>query len=469
LLKDQWNFHHPTLMLVTAKLASQIFRTPADDQPMVELGRWVSAAFAAAGVTAIALLGFWYRGFAGFFGVGLILGLHHQVFELAHYFKEDTALLAGLALSFLALAIFEERRTRAGALLLGAACGLSVSAKYIGIIAAIPAVIVIACAPEPRNNSRRTVHALFFLAGFIVVCAVANYPLLANFQTFESSFHREIALATGGKGDVARSVPHSEYLRAFVVNTNLALWLLLAAFLVRFWKTRRERSLTQWCAVIFPVAFAAALSFSPKANDRYFLPCTALFGFLAGLGVADAAAILRDRARLAQPLALGICLATVAVFQVLHFPPIIPNSLAEYFQAFAHDDRSELADWILKNLPPDAVIAQDTWVSLPTPDRPARLKVQTPLPQKIIGGRTALPDLGGLADLTRQGVTHVVISENDYGRYRRAAVTAREKTAAEFLRKKEFYDALLGSGPPLWERSRGAVIYLHPGLRVYRL
>src|SRR2546423_1268909 len=153
LINNEWNFHHPTLMLATAKLAAHIFHVPSDEQQIVQTGRWVSAVFAAMAVTAFALLAFYYRGFFGFFAVAVMLALHHQIFELAHYMKEDTALLMGLAIAFLALGFFEQHRTPFGALLLGSACGLSLSAKYIGVVAVIPAVAVLVCPPGVLRQS----------------------------------------------------------------------------------------------------------------------------------------------------------------------------------------------------------------------------------------------------------------------------------------------------------------------------
>lgn len=472
LLENEWNFHHPTLMLVSAKLAAQLFHTPPEPQRIVETGRWVSAFFAALGVTALALLAASLRGLAGFLGVTVTLALHHQVFELAHYMKEDTALFMGLALTFLALGYFEARRTGLSALLLGAACGLSLSAKYLGIIAAIPALVALIFSQKKSAAENRAKFLWLFFAGLLVVTAAANYPLLANLQNFTSSFGREVALVTEGKGDVTRQVPHSEYLRAFIDNTNFALWLLLVAFLVRFWKMRRERGFTEWSAVIFPFALALAMSFSPKANDRYFLPCTALFGFMTGLGTVDAAELLQDRLRLRKCTWIAVIVLITAVFQIVHIPKIIPNSLAEYYQAFREDDRKELAEWISKNLPADAVIAQDTYVGLPTPDRPERLKVQPLLAQNILSGRRPLVELTDSENpdsLCAQGVTYVVTSESDYGRYRRATLEPKDDRQAEFLRKKKFYDNLRANYPLLWSRSRSAVIYLHPGLELYRL
>ena len=45
----------------------------------------------------------------------------------------------------------------------------------------------------------------------------------------------------------------------------------------------------------------------------------------------------------------------------------------------------------------------------------------------------------------------------------------RDLADKHFLRAKAFYEELLRDGEPLFERDRGTVIYLHPGIRVYAI
>src|SRR5882724_9227570 len=58
LLTSDWNFHHPMLLLTTSKAAIDIAQVPMHEQNVVEVGRWVSAVFAAAAIVALSLLGF---------------------------------------------------------------------------------------------------------------------------------------------------------------------------------------------------------------------------------------------------------------------------------------------------------------------------------------------------------------------------------------------------------------------------
>src|ERR1700744_484117 len=51
-----WNYHHPMLLLTTAKAAVDLVGAGQQEQSIVEVGRWVSAAFAAIAVVALSLL-----------------------------------------------------------------------------------------------------------------------------------------------------------------------------------------------------------------------------------------------------------------------------------------------------------------------------------------------------------------------------------------------------------------------------
>ena len=425
----QWNFHHPMLMLGTAKFFAHTIGAGADQARIGLAGRWASALFASIAVVAFALLAFHYRGLRGFWIVGLLLTTHHQLFELAHYFKEDTALLAGMALAFHALKLVSERPTRAAVLYLGASCGLAISGKYLGALVILPALPV-------------------------------------HLATFRQSFGREMDFVVAGQRGMTRSVPHTEYLSAFRNNTTPALWLFLGWHLVTFWRTRRSRSLADWLIVTFPFFFALLLSFSPKANDRYFLPATALFTFLAGLGALDGAAWLE---KFWPPrLALAACAGLALIAQIIAPPdPFDWKTVSEYYRAFSHDDRADLRAWIETNLPPDAVLAQDASARLPVTGSEKERR-EPPLRQRVLGTKLA-GARGTLEELRAAGVTYVVASQNDYGRYFRDAYRARAGGGDAVARDREFYERLFHEGELLWSRPRGAVIYLHPGLQLYRL
>jgi 4-amino-4-deoxy-L-arabinose transferase-like glycosyltransferase len=452
IIDGQWNFHHPALMLAATKAAIFVFRVPLDPQHVTVTGRWLSATFCAIAVVSLALLAWRLRGPMAFFAVALLAGLHHQVFELAHYFKEDAALLMGIAIAFLALDRFLEKRSAPAAALLGLACAIALSAKYLGVVMLIPAGIALA----RSQPGKRAALVVSFAAALLLATAAANYPLIANLATFQQSFHRELTLAAAGQGGMTHRIPNTEYFPIFGQNMNPALWLLLAVFVFTFLRDRKRKTFGEWTVVVFPFAYLLLLACSPKSNDRYFLPAAAFFALLAAFGLMETARILSPK--IGARFAWLACFAVAASFSVY--------SLFQYDIAFAHDDRRELSDWIRANLPATAVLAQDSRVGLPTPDREERLPWQPAIPQRVIGVKLKSATLD---ELRASGVTHVAVSESDYGRYFRRAGRAREEFQSEFAQRRAFYESLFERGEKLWSRPRGTVIYLHPGLELYRL
>lgn len=125
-----------------------------------------------------------------------------------------------------------------------------------------------------------------------------------------------------------------------------------------------------------------------------------------------------------------------------------------------------MLDWIRANVPQTAVIAGENRADLPVERRAERLAVQPLLPQRVIETKY-IADLGATpAALAAQGIGYIVVSESDYGIFFRKAASGH--LTPEMQRKREFYEALWNL-QPLWERPRGTGIYLHPGLRVYRV
>lgn len=481
-IAGEWNFHHPMLLLGTARAVVELAGVEKREQPVVEAGRWVSATFMAIAVVALSLLAYAWRGWEAAIGTGAALALHHQLYELAHYMKEDSALLAGMALSFLMMLAISYRPTLLRAALLGVACGLAISGKYLGIVAVGMAVAVIwKCGirnadlsmGESARGEQSTVRNppsafpifAIFVASLLAALLVINWPIIQGLATFRESFGREIELVTDGQGGLTRRVPHAQYWNIFIDNTTPAIWLLLLVFLHARWQQRRELGLAEILLIAFPFLFAVALSFSPKSNDRYFLPATAFFVLLAAMGAVDFARLF-PRGAPRRWAASG----AVAVLVLGQLP-----SWLRYEQAFQHDDHAALIEWLKKEVPPDAVIARDNRIQLPDPQRKkhaARLGV---VPQKVINRDAAgkpvrfAADIGTIEELKARGVTHVAISESDYGRFFLKGLKPQENAKTDFQRRKTFYEQLWREERLVFDRERGTVIYLHPGIQVYRL
>lgn len=462
--EGRWNFHHPMLLLGTTRL---FVDSSTPEQNVVEMGRDVSAVFMSAATVALSLLAWRWRGRSVAVTTGLVLASHHQLYELAHYFKEDSALLFGLSVAAFAAWSYAEKPTLLRAAVLGAGCALAISGKYIGVVSLVFAIPVLL-----KNRTPRAVPLA--IAAFVVVLAAVNWPMFTSLDTFRASFARETELVVKGQSGMTRRVPHAEYWSIFLDNTTPIMWALLVAFIAVHWHHRRSLSTIEWIASLFPFVFTLALSFSPKTNDRYFLPATAFFSVLAVIGADDLASWLSVR----WPRRVIFAIASIALV-IAQFPSWTASRAGwlVYDDAFQRDDTRDLIDWLKfsGDVPPDAVIAKDNRVALPDPARKkhaARLGI---IPQKIVTPRAFgiksdfVADIGTIEEMLAKGITHVVVSEADYGKFFRESLRPQASERAAFDRRRDFYDRLFRECDLLFERDRGTVLYLHPGIRVYRL
>ncbi len=460
-LSGQWNFHHPLLLLGTTRAVLQLGGVEMREQPAVEAGRWVSAGFMALAVVALSLLGYAWRGWPAALAAGGALVLQHQLYELAHYLKEDSALLAGLALAFLLLPVCWSRPTLPRVAALGVACGLAISGKYLGAVSLGLALPILWCVSPERRGARLRTFGGALLLTFVLI----NFSAFLQLGLFGDSFEREVKLVVKGQAGLTRRVPHAQYWNIFIDNTTPVVWPLLLVFLHARWRQRRDLTLPEWLLISFPFAFALALSFSPKSNDRYFLPATALFMVLAALGTMDFARLFPSGPQ--QRWALAGAIAALLAGQI--------PSFLRYERAFQHDDTAELIDWLNKEVPATAVLAKDSRIQLPDPLRKKHADRLGVVPQRVVQrsatGKTLrfAADLGTLDDLRQQGITHVLVSESDYGRFFLPGLRPQKAEKADFERRKGFYEQLIRDEVPIFERPRTTVIYLHPGIRVYRI
>ncbi len=199
--------------------------------------------------------------------------------ELAHYCKEDPALLFGVSLSLLALDYFHTRPGTRAAALLGAACAVAASGKYLGIGLAVIAVAFVVRAP------RWPALLGAYAAGFLLTLGVLNYQWLFAGRGLVQGLEIEMQLVEGGgMHGLSRKVPHLKYLEPLLANVG---WPALAGFAIFGGAVfaRRFRKPADAVLFLFPILFAVALSFSPKTANRYFLPVASLVLLAGGLGL----------------------------------------------------------------------------------------------------------------------------------------------------------------------------------------
>lgn len=474
-LEGERNYHHPLLLLnATERWAS--LRSPGNTEPqrVAEAGREIAALFAAVAATALVATAWMLGGRRAALVLWPLLLLHHQFFELAHYFKEDTALLAGVSLCFLALLAYQRSPSPPRALFFGCCTALALSGKYIGAAATLPAcaVFIHACATARRPVARAALDLASAAAGLAILLALVHWQLVTDPAERESlllGLSRETEFVVAGHKGTTRDTPHLAYTASFSGNTNALLWIFMLAHAVQAFQRRRTLTAPHILIILFPLAYSILLSFSPKANDRYFLPATAYFMLLAALGIghvadwASSSRWLRGKIpRLPRPAPLAAILLAVCILLQL------PDTVA-YYRGFAEDDREALIEYIRDNLPENAKIAQDTRVNLPGDPRKPYLKARSgELPQSVQGDRFAA-DLGTLEELLAMGFTHAAVCEGDYGRFFRSSIKPKDGTETTFNKRRAFYARLFTDGELLWERPTGTLLYFQPGLKLYQL
>ena len=460
-IKNEFNFNHPMLLLQTTRLISWIRDSPRTQQPVTRDGRTASALFAAGAVACLVLLAAHLRSTLAGAAAGLLVLANSQFFELAHYMKEDPALAFGIAAFFLTLVRCWLEPSTVRFVWLGVACALAVSGKYIGIV-----VLPLALLPVFFAARAKIFPVAGLVLGFLIVFAMLNYPMLGSWGSLRTNVGEEIEYVVKGHKGQTRSVPHGVYGKVFREATNPAIWVLLVVYYGGLIVRRRRVHPAEWTLALFPIAFVLMLSFSPKTHYRYFLPDTLLFCTLAALAVFPLtlpAGLPKSVRGLSSPIfqaALGLVFLAALIksgWQV-----------GKTDAAFQNDARRNLVDFVRENIPADATIAQDKRVNLPNRNDPRHADSPYFLEQNILGKLFAA-DVGTMDELRARGIEYVAVSEGDYGRFFLTTHKPRGGDQDDFGRRRAFYEQLFAEGRVVWECPAGDLQYLQPAIKVYQL
>jgi 4-amino-4-deoxy-L-arabinose transferase-like glycosyltransferase len=441
-LSGKRNFFHPLLMLTATDGAMRLAQISKTPENAARTGRWISAVFTAVAVVSLTILAYRWAGWIAGVGASILLMLNPLIFELAHYFKEDPALLMGMAVSFLALDFFWKTPTARTAAFLGFGNALAVSGKYIGVVVLLFTLPFLVA--HARKNGRSL--AAWFMGGLLLPLFIINLPLFLDLPDFIRGLSREMTGVTGGHRGLRREVPHAFYFGRMLELTPPLLWLAFPLSVGVFLWRKSERSYSQLATFAFPVFFFALLSFSPKTAGRYLLPVQAYLAFGSALGLVCFA-----RAASGWKKIIIVAVLAAGVWSSA-------SITAGYFREFSTDSRSDLRVWLNENTPAEAVIAEDGRVNLEADPAWRSRKVLT---------SEYVPDLGSIEEMRARGVTHVAVARQAYKPYLDKNIKPKAAEKAAFERRAAFYRALFASGNPVWESPLGAVIYLRPGIRVY--
>ncbi|HEX8312834.1 MAG TPA: glycosyltransferase family 39 protein [Chthoniobacteraceae bacterium] len=451
------NLRHPLLLLNTTDFAVRVAHVPADEQRGAVTGRWVAAIFAAGAVAALALLGRALGGVGGGWLAGTVALTNPQIYECAHYFKEDTALLFGSAVTWLFVVRFIDKPGRLNATGMGVGVALAASGKYLGLlnlVLPIAAILIIA----RRENARSAGGAaLIAIAAAAAVFFAINHQLFFATEQLRSSLDFEMKHVLQGEGGISKSVPHGYYLER--LNEIMSPALLVAGGVFAAMAVRIGRTAGGLLAA-FALIYLVALSCSPKIALRYLLPVTGIWCVFAGAGIA----LLMQQARVAvarQWLARGSIVIAAALLLLIGV--MQGRQLVTMMDAFRRDSRSELTAWILANAPAGSTVAYETKVGLGwLTERVPALDGYTLLRKDYVA------DLGSVEELRARGVEFVAV----YGinrSFHRGKHFPQEAVREAFERRRDFYAQLDSETKLVWQRKQGASAYLLPGIRLYRL
>jgi hypothetical protein len=142
-----------------------------------------------------------------------------------------------------------------------------------------------------------------------------------------------------------------------------------------------------------------------KDQSSLLLPDTLIFCTLAAFGLF--CFTLGGSARLARSVQAAGFLAAFGI-SVAH--------LIAYDFAFRVDGRNQLLAFIRQNVSPDATIAQDRRVGLPSRSDPRYVDSPDLLEQKIVSD-LSVADVGSIDELRARGIRYVAVSEDEYKRF----------------------------------------------------
>ncbi len=472
LLEGQWNFFHPQLLLTTTRVADRLIRPAGQDpweyvdtgwgsipigpraQRTVEVGRWVSAGFAAGAVAFLAwAVALAYGRGAGAAAAAVALGVSTLVF-VGHYFKEDSALAFGIAFTLFAIALLERHRIVPMLILLGIAAGVASSGKYVGL-AMVPVAAGAAAALWPRRDARSRLTAAGLVAGVAAAVFLAiNLEMLRHLRPAIEGMRFELEHVVFASESVAADRLSLNYLPMLAGAVSWPVWIAAAVAVGWHAWTWRQRTTPQRLLLVFPLAWLIFMSLSAVQGVRYILPAILVIHALGGVGAVVAAGWMTKR-RAPRAALATLLVALIAV------PGAI--EVREAMDQFANDSRLRLRAWVADEMPADARLAQDYYAGLPSgePGVDPRL-VKT---RKYI---LADEDMHGLRSL---GVTHVAVAEPAYGRFFLERAQPGSAVAEDYAEYRRRYEELFERADLVWEAGppRRLPVATNPLIRVYRL
>lgn len=438
-----------------------------------------------------------------------------SLFANARFAKEDAALVFGTACWIAAGAWFVRRATLPRALAFAAACGLVVSAKWIGGVLTATGLVIIAIAvirrarrmpPAAENESScfaegaRTGRAAVLwpvaaVAAMLLVVLLVNAPILWQFGRFVEGIRYEAAHVAGDHQGLIANAP-AYYLRQlrFEMGWGLAL---LALFEIGATAAiaRRRRRAELWIAPLAALVLFLTICSTKVVFTRYLLPVTVLGHYLAALGAMTLGELsiesftARRRVAPLRPVVRG-AFAGAAALLVLGalLAPHVQRELG-MLRHFGADNRDALQAWVIDPTRPppgarvlevigrDAKLIQEHQVALERWAIPFTLhsvrSVAYRLPDEHGIDGSSQPGVRTPEELAAAGYTHIAIAEDRYKRFFDDRLRPTPKFEREYRQVRAVYERLLTQegvtlvyeyNPPPHRPE-----WMNPAIRIYRL
>jgi dolichyl-phosphate-mannose-protein mannosyltransferase len=457
-IKSDWDLHRPLLSAITTKLLKTGLHVPNDLQSVVRLGRTVSAFFAVGSIVCFGLSVYFLGSAAAAGLLSFLLLCQHQFYDLAHTMSENSALLFGSSLTLLAIVLLEQKATVPRALFLGFSVGIAVSAKYIGALLFIPALIAVLWSGGREFRVNRVME---FVLGLLFAILVVNFYAVTELPLTALDVLQDLGSAFASTPDGLKNLLHGTYWLALWHNTTPAIWVMLSISLWMLWNRRRNLRLSEILLLVIPLVYFLLLLFAPSGDLR-FLPVIGFTYAFAVAGVARMAELLSSAHEQVRgwllPALFAVCLAA-CFFEFLRGYP--------YYAAFNWDERLEMLTWMDGNLRPGSKVVADSSVLLP------KLLAKTKEKYRFVLLMDSYPkakeEQSRLEQLITAGANYVVVSESDYKGLLSSAVSVAMVNDESINVGKQFYSDLFKKGTLVWSREAGPVPYLQPGLEIYHL
>ena len=435
--QDKYNFNHPLLMLHSVKLYAKAAGISGDYNSVIIAGRWSSVIFSALAIALLVLVTGRLHGVLSGAAAGILILFTPLFYELAHYFKEDPALIFGLSLSLLAMQFYGEKPCLVRAAMLGAACGVAVSAKYTGLII-LPFAVYAVFAARRKGD-------LLTVASFaILIFALINLPMVTSPEIWKSRVDLEVSRLNATNVPNPRKIPHAEYFLVFNKYASPFLLAMIGVYLVGVWKRQFRLSPTEWSMLLLPTFYLVMLCFISTKTERYVLPASVLFACVAAAGLRPLLSLKHGK------VAAGLLLAAAMAWQV-------PRVYSED-SVFSSKRHEEVLAYLETKLPSSAKVLVDNYQTL----EPAR----RPTPE--IRQRTLEPH-ETLDSLRRDGFTHILITAKRYPMFYPDSRRASGLTPEQDTNMRSLYDGIFQSGRLVRSWEKGKSKQLEPEFRLYEL